>query len=105
MKLDKYILFLPAANDLAAKRTKVRPLSTHNLAVLYAIKQRPIGFKALLNYLHSCFYPIAETTMHYSLDYLLSIQFIERTGKAYTIAPLGREYLSLIRRYLLNKRL
>lgn len=105
MKIDKYVLFMPAANVKACKRLNVRPLSAHNIALLYAIKQKPINYSAIMEYFISIAFDISDTTIHYSLQYLLSIQFIERTGKAYTIAPLGREYLSLIRRYLLNKRL
>jgi predicted transcriptional regulator len=37
--------------------------------------------------------------------YLLEQELIERNLKSYSLSPVGREYLSHIRRYLINVRL
>lgn len=105
MKIEKVLFFLPPAMDYAATKLRVKPPALTDLVILYILRRSSMTCFAIHKLTLSYGRNTAYRTIHYSLQYLLSIQFIERTGKAYTIAPLGREYLSLIRRYLLNKRL
>lgn len=105
MKIEKVLIFLHPAIRHASSKLKVEPLSVIDLTILYILRRSSLTVVAIHKLSTSYGRDTAIKTIHYSLQYLLSIQFIERTGKAYTIAPLGREYLSLIRRYLLNKRL
>lgn len=108
MKLEKYIFNLPKAIRLASTRTGVsRPLIPSELFLLYAIKRlpNPCTQTHLQRFSASVHNPITLNTIHKGLLYLVEQQLIERNQKSYSISPLGREYLSYIRQYLINVRL
>lgn len=108
MKLEKYIFSLPKALRLASTRTGVsRPLYPTELFLLYAIKRLPdpctqTHLQRFSAHVHN---PITLTTIHKGLMYLVEQELVERNLKSYSISPLGREYLSYIRQYLINVRL
>jgi DNA-binding PadR family transcriptional regulator len=106
MKIEKYIFHLPEAMRVASVRMDVRPLKEYEVLVLYVIRHYfPITFMGVLRKIESFYRPIAFQSIHNALHYLKSIGFIEQNLKSYSLSPLGREYLSLVRRYLLHKRI
>jgi DNA-binding PadR family transcriptional regulator len=108
MKLEKYIFNLPKAVKLASTRTGVsRPLIPSELFLLYAIKRLPppctqTHLQRFSDRVHN---PVTLNTIHKGLNNLVEYGFIERDVRSYSISPLGREFLSYIRRYLINVRL
>jgi hypothetical protein len=50
-------------------------------------------------------HPISVGALYNSVNTLSSLSLIHIQDYKLSLAPLGREYLSAIRRYLLNKRL
>lgn len=108
MKLEKYVFCLPKAIKMAALRTgTLRSLYPTELFLLYAIKRLPapctqVHIQRFGNSLQN---PITLTTIRKGLDYLTEQGLIERNLKSYSLSPLGREYLSYIRQYLINVRL
>ena len=108
MKLEKYIFCLPKAIRLASTRTRIsRPLYPTELFLLYALKRlpNPCTQTHLQRFSASVHNPITLTTIHKGLMYLIDQQLIERNLKSYSLSPLGREYLSYIRQYLIHVRL
>lgn len=106
MKIEKYVFFLPEALRLAAARLDIRPLTNYDLLVLYILRHySPITFMGVLRKIQSYYYPASHMSVYRSLDYLKSVELINHSQKSYTLSPLGREYLSLVRRYLLHKRI
>lgn len=109
MKLEKYIFNLPKAVKLASTRTGTpRPLIPTELFLLYAIKRlpNPCTQTHLQRFSAIVYNPLTLNTIHKGLCYLVEYGLIERDAlKSYSLTPLGREYLSYIRRYLINVRL
>jgi hypothetical protein len=108
MKLEKYIFCLPKALRLASSRTGIsRPLYPTELFLLYAIKRLPDPCTQahLHRFSEHVYNPLTLTTIKKGLTYLLEQELIDRKLKSYSLSPLGREYLSHIRQYLINVRL
>lgn len=108
MKIEKYIFCLPKAMRLASTRTGIsRPLYPTEIFLLYALKRlpSPCTQSHLQRFCASVYNPLTLTTIHKGLMYLLEQELIERNLKSYSLSPVGREYLSHIRRYLINVRL
>lgn len=108
MKLDKVIFCMPKAIRLASTRTGLsRALYPTEIFILYAIKRlpNPCTQTHLQRFSDSVHNPITLNTIHKALSYLTEQQLIERNLKTYSLSPLGREYLSYIRQYLINVRL
>lgn len=107
MKLSKYIFLLPAAVDKVSKRFGVRTLRDTELFVLYSIQYLPsdCSQQSILRHARSMHHPISEPSVSLAVKHLSTTGFITYQDNKLALAPLGREYLSAIRRYLLNKRL
>lgn len=107
MKLEKYLFFLPEASRLASVRCNCKPLSQSELTILFILKlYSPIREGAMLRKLSSFYHPFTRPTVSLALRVLLSYELAERQPTiGYSISPLGREYLSYVRRYMLNRRL
>jgi hypothetical protein len=108
MKLEKTIFYLPKAIRLASTRTRIsRPLYPTEIFLLYAIKRlpNPCTQSHLQRFSESVHNPITLTTIHKGLTYLIEQRLIDRNIRSYSLSPLGREYLSYIRQYLINIRL
>jgi DNA-binding PadR family transcriptional regulator len=108
MKLDKVIFCMPKANKLAATRLSlIRPLIASELFILYAIKRlpNPCTHMHIDRFAERVYNPMSFNTIAKALSYLTEQQLIERNLKSYSLSPLGREYLSYIRQYLINVRL
>jgi len=106
MKIEKVIFHLPEAIRLASVRMDIRPLKTFEVLTLYVIRHYyPITASGILSKIRSFYHPIGNQSAHDALFYLKSVDLIEKSQMSYSISPLGREYLSLVRRYLLHKRI
>lgn len=106
MKIEKVLLCLDEAITVSAKKVGVRPATRLQLSVLYAIvRLQPCRNISIYNYLSKHKPDISPVTVSTSLQYLEKQGLILRSLQSFSISPLGREYLSRIRKYLLNKRL
>lgn len=106
MKIEKIVFHLPEAIRLASVRLGIRPLKTYEVTILYVIRcYFPIQTVAIRRKIESFYYPIGHQSVIDGLAYLKSVELINLSQRSYSISPLGREYLSLVRRYLLHKRI
>lgn len=109
MKPEKYYLMGDAANYRASRRLGIRPLNDSQLRYLYA--SRRLGRSSighLTGYVNG-FRPhvvIPDSRNSWNiLNTLVQCGLLIREGKYYSISSTGREYLSYLRNYLINKRL
>jgi len=107
MKLNKYIFLLPSAVVKVSRRYEVPELSFHDLFVLYAVAYLPEGIRqiSIVRHAKRMGHPISQGSISESLSLLSAADLVHVHDMRISLAPLGREYLSAIRRYLLNKRL
>jgi hypothetical protein len=109
MKPEKYYLMGDAANYRASRRIGVRPLSDSQLRYLYA--SRRLGRSSishLTGYVNGFRPHVVVPDVRNSwntLNTLVQLGLLIREGKYYSISSTGREYLSYLRNYLVNKRL
>lgn len=107
MKIQKVLFFLPAANQKVSKRFGFEPLTTHELFILYSVQYMPSNCsqQAILRHARDCDYTLSEPSVSrytYSLRDRGLIDFVD--GRI-SLSSLGRDYLSSLRRFLLNRRL
>lgn len=107
MKIDKYVFLYGKANDLYSRKYgSSRPLNQCETFVLYAIRYlNTPRVTTILSHAASCFYTVSYVYVNRSLKFLCDIEFIKREGLVYSLTYKGRDYLSGVRRYLLNRRL
>lgn len=106
MKIEKVIFHLPEAIRLASVRLGIRPLKQYEVLILYVIRcYHPIATNAIVRKIESFYHPIGNKSVVEGLAYLRTVELIFQSQRSYSISPLGREYLSLVRRYLLHKRI
>jgi len=98
---------MSAAVDKVSNRFGIEPPTDHELFVLYSVNYLPMNSSqmAILRHASKCGYPISASSVSRYIHALHSKGFIALVQERFTITSLGREYLSAIRRYLLNKRL
>ena len=107
MKIQKIVFLLPAAVEVASKRFGVPPLTPNEVFTIYSIQYLPMNTSqaSILRHASKLGYPITNATISRSVHTLHSSGLIQLEEGRYSISPLGREYLSSIRRFLINKRL
>ena len=107
MKIQKYVFLLPSAIEVASKRFGIPTLSPHDTFILYSIQYLPMNSNQASIHRHAvkCNFSISEASMSRGVHALHSYGLISLDNGRFALSPLGREYLSAIRRYLLNKRL
>lgn len=109
MKLEKYIFCFTSANYRASQRTGVPLLHMTQLRYLYGLRRLGVVSQASLSdfiYHHRVDTNRRDNRATWNdLDVLVTRGLASRENRRYSITPLGREYLSHIRQYLLNKRL
>ena len=110
MKIEKFFLCVDTAIYRASQRTGIPQLNYTQLRFLYGLRRLGTTSQTALAdfvFLHRPHVKRADNRS--SWNYLNSLCLlglaIRETHKRYSITPLGREYLSYIRSYLLNKRL
>jgi hypothetical protein len=106
MKIDKYILLADQGNRKVCRRMGVDLVNAHEQAILILLRRRGLMRysqmkSALVRYGKSGEDPYLSK----SLNKLMSIGFIVHEGLFYSLLPVGREYLSMLRAYLRNYRL
>lgn len=106
MIVEKYVLCLQTACDKVGKRMGIsKPANLSDLAVMFAMKRSPANNYAGIYRYISARKAFTETTMKNSMTYLLDNDLARKDDRQYFLTPKGMEYLSAIRRYLLNIRL
>lgn len=107
MKLTKYVFLFPSAVEKVSNRFNVPYFSASYMFVLYTIQYLPNDCtqKGILRHAKRMNYTISPTSVSLAVSQFLSVGFIDIVDARLSLAPLGREYLSAIRRYLLNQRL
>lgn len=106
MKVDKYVLFFPSAVRRISKRMGIPPPSHHQICVLYLLRRRGLlRFSAIVKLLESYGISPSEKTLSFSLTALLSSELIVKSSDGYIVSNTGREFISYVRSFLLNKRI
>lgn len=107
MKIQKIVFLLPSAVEVASKRYGIPPLTPNEVFAIYSIQYLPMNTSqaSLLRHASKLGYPITNATISRSVHALHSYELIQLDAGRFSISPRGREFLSAIRRYLLNKRL
>jgi DNA-binding PadR family transcriptional regulator len=107
MKIQKVIFLLPSAVIKVSKRHGIPPLTNHEVFIIYAVSYLPMASyqMAIYRFAERLGYPISEPTISRSIHTLADYGLVTIDNYKFSITPLGREYLSGVRRYLLNKRL
>lgn len=107
MKIQKYIFLLPNAVDRVSNRFDVPVFSLTYLFILYSVQYMPFDCtqQGIIRHAKRMKYPIAASTISEALTLYKQIGFVDHVEGRYSLAPRGREYLSAIRRFLLNQRL
>lgn len=107
MKIQKTLFLLPRAMQVSSRRLGIRPLRNSELLILYAVDHLtiPPGKTAIHRFLSSMDHPMNYFTVHSGVDSLLELSLLELNGTKVSISYLGRDYLSSLRRFLINKRL
>lgn len=106
MKVDKYVLLFPSAVRRVSKRMGIPPPNRHQLCVLYILRRRGLlRFSAIIRMLESYGISPSEKALSASLTALLSSELIIRSPDGYIVSNTGREFISYVRSFLLNKRI
>jgi hypothetical protein len=107
MKLPKYVFLFPSAVEFVSKRFDLPVFSTGQLFVLYSLQYLPFNCsqKSIVRHAKRMNYAISPATISVSVNSFIDLGLVAVEDGKYSLSPLGREYLSGIRRYLLNKRL
>lgn len=106
MKVEKYLFFMSPAVRRVSKRMGIPPPSHHQLCVLYILKRRGLlRFTAISQLLGSYGLSPSERTLTLSLRSLLSSDLIVKSSEGYIVSNTGREFISYVRSFLLNKRI
>lgn len=106
MKIEKYIFSFPKANSWAAGKIGAQALSPTQLQVIYTVRRIGTATNAtIIQYLRKMQNKANENAVSYALRDLTANGMLEKTGRVYNISPTGREYMALVRRYLVNVRM
>ena len=106
MKIEKYIFNFPKANRWAAAKYKLPALSPTQLQVIYSVKRLGTATNAsIIQYLRKQQNTANDNAVSYALRDLTLAGMLLKTNRVYNLSPTGREYISLVRSYLLNIRL
>lgn len=107
MKIQKVLFFLPSANQKVSKRFGFEPLTTHELFILYSVQYMPSNCsqQAILRHARDCGYTLSEPSVSRYTYTLRDRGLIDFVDGRISLSSLGRDYLSSLRRFLLNRRL
>lgn len=106
MKLQKYMFMMPRAVEWSSDKLGIRTLRTSEVFILYSIDYLPRStYSSLIRHGESCSYPISLPTISSGLRSLVSMELIQNDGGVYVLTWKGRDFLSRVRRYLINVRL
>jgi hypothetical protein len=106
MKIEKYLLHLPASIRMASKRMELPRLTTLQLTLLFLIRTHsPVKTIVLFNICKKAELVANYPSLANNVSILTRYGLIEGSDALYSLTYRGRDYLSYIRRYLLHKRL
>lgn len=107
MKIEKVIFHLPFAIDKVSRRYGFDALTDNQLFILYTLNYLPMNTTqgGILRHAFKCNYPISNTSVSRGIGLLVELGLVTLSEGRYSLAPLGRDYLSSLRRFLLNRRL
>ena len=106
MKLQKYMFLLPRAIELASSRLGVRTIRMSEAFILYSSDYLPQAtYSSLVRHGKNFGYPISLPTIAQGLRFLVASELLSNDNGVYSLTWKGREFLSRIRRYMLNARL
>ena len=107
MKLQKYVFLLPQAIDRITKRYGMPYLSPSYIFVLYTIQYLPSSCtqQAIIRHAKRLSHTISPATISLAVNLFIQHELVDIVDGRFSLSPRGREFLSAIRRYLLNKRL
>ena len=106
MKVDKYIFSFPKANRWASAKVGAPVLTPTQLQVIYAVRRLGTSTNTtVIQYLRKLQNNANENAVSYALRDLTAASLLLKDNRVYSIAPAGREYMALVRRYLINVRL
>jgi DNA-binding PadR family transcriptional regulator len=106
MKIEKVALCLHRSAKFVASKLGLPSPSFHAVELLYTISIiHPCTLADIGNYQKQVIGSFSPNSIQKSLAYLVKARLIDRSEYTYTLSPLGREYLTRIRKYLLNVRL
>lgn len=98
---------MPQAIDRICKRYGIPFLSPSYIFVLYTIQQLPSNCsqQAIIRFAKRLSHTISPATISLAVNLYIHHELVDLVDGRLSLAPRGREFLSAIRRYLLNKRL
>lgn len=107
MLIEKYIFYFEKANGFSSKKIGLtRALSSHELFCLYSVRRLVNTSKASLkNFSIKSNYLLNDMAIYRSYKFLIEQGMIDGNTNNYCITIKGREYISLIRRWLLKQRI
>lgn len=107
MKIQKVIFHLPYANQKVSRRFGFEPLTTHELFIIYSVHYMPSNCsqQAILRHARDCGYTLSEPSVSRYTYTLRDRGLIDFVDGRISLSSLGRDYLSSLRRFLLNRRL
>lgn len=106
MKLTKYVFLFDAAVEFVSSRYDLPKLTWSQLFVLYSVYYLPVSTHGkIVRHAKDMKHPISQPSVSVCLGQLVRLGLIESDVGRYSLSPLGRELLSGVRRYLLNRRL
>ena len=106
MKIAKYVFFLSQANENASKRCRISRVTPVALFVLYTIQVHPRADRpALRRHIDRIGYRVKWHTISCAIEECRTKGLIDLQDHVHTLTPLGREFLSIVRHFLLNKRI
>lgn len=106
MKIEKYVFNFPAAIKWASTKFDLPPLGPTQTQVIYCIKRLSTATNAsIIQYLRKHQNNANDNAISYALRDLTAYGLLDKDAKVYNLSYKGREYIALVRRYLLNKRI
>jgi len=107
MKIDKYVFLYEAANDFYSRKYgSPRSLNYCETFILYSVRYlNTPRIATIMAHASQCRYQVTYVYIKRSMRFLESIDFVSRDGLIYSLTYKGRDYLSGVRKYLLNRRL
>ena len=107
MKLLKYVFLMPQAVDFITRKYGIPYLTPSYMFVLYTIQYLPsdCSQQAIIRHAKRLSHTISPTTISLAVNLYIQHELVDLVDGRLSLAPRGREFLSAIRRYLINKRL
>jgi hypothetical protein len=105
MRLEKYVFFHEHALRNACRRRRLPLLFPKHVFILYTIKHLSgCNQSAILRHAEACHYQISHPSISRYTNDLMQYGLVAVSDGLYSLSPDGRQFLSEVRRYLVNLR-